>query len=99
MQDQPSGLLAPDLRPLAATLPGGILAPGHQSGAARRSGMCLDCHCQQPNEDHGDPRHITYERLKAAALASKIDPEVAVARIQAELKRIRDAACDGVPVY
>ena len=59
--------------------------------------MCLDCGCEEPNEDHGDPRHITYDRLKAAAQASQIDPEVAAERIRAELQRLRDAVCDGVP--
>ncbi len=56
--------------------------------------MCLDCGCDRPDDDHGDPRHITYSRLKSAALASKIDPEEAADRIQTAIKRIRDIACD-----
>ena len=55
--------------------------------------MCLDCGCDRPEDDHGDPRHITYSRLRAAALASKIDPEEAAGRVLAAIKRIRDAAC------
>ena len=56
--------------------------------------MCLDCGCDRPDDDHGDPRHITYSKLMAAALASKIDPEEAANRIYAAIKRIRDAAYD-----
>ena len=52
--------------------------------------MCLDCGCDRPDGDHGDPRHSTYSRLKSAALASKIDPEEAADRIHAEAKRLRE---------
>ena len=55
--------------------------------------MCLDCGCDRPDDDHGDPRHITYAMLQAAALASRVDPEVAAVRIHAALLRIRDALC------
>lgn len=54
--------------------------------------MCLDCGCKQPNDNHGDPRHITYEQLQAAAQASNIDPEEVADRIHAEAKRLRDTA-------
>ena len=52
--------------------------------------MCLDCGCKKPNDNHGDPRHITYQQLQAAAQASDIDPEEAADRIHAEAKRLRD---------
>ncbi len=45
--------------------------------------MCLDCNCGKPNDDHGDPAHITYQKLEAAARASGIDPEEAADRIHA----------------
>jgi hypothetical protein len=34
--------------------------------------MCLDCGCGEPNESHGDDRHITMAQLQAAAQASGI---------------------------
>jgi len=52
--------------------------------------MCLDCNCGTPNDDHGDPAHITYQQLEAAAKASGIDPEEAADRIHAEAKKQRD---------
>jgi hypothetical protein len=32
--------------------------------------VCLDCGCNEPDEDHGDDRHITLTSLAAAAMAS-----------------------------
>ena len=34
--------------------------------------MCLDCGCGEPNERHGDDRHIVMDDVKAAAKASQI---------------------------
>jgi hypothetical protein len=44
--------------------------------------MCLDCGCGQPNDDHGDPRHITMQEIEDAAKASGISPREAVQNIQ-----------------
>ena len=52
--------------------------------------MCLDCNCGKPDDDHGDPAHITYAKLQAAARASGIDPEEAADRIHAETKKLRE---------
>ncbi len=52
--------------------------------------MCLDCNCGKPNDDHGDPAHITMTKLESAARASGIDPEEAADRIHAEAKKLRD---------
>lgn len=57
--------------------------------------MCLDCNCGKPNDDHGDPAHITYQKLEAAARASGIDPEAAADRIHAEAKKLRDQGKSG----
>jgi hypothetical protein len=43
--------------------------------------MCLSCGCGMPNDDHGDPRNITMDDLKAAADAVGIEAEDAVANI------------------
>lgn len=43
--------------------------------------MCLDCGCHQPENDHGDPRHITLADLTAAAAASGVTIAQAAANI------------------
>ena len=40
--------------------------------------MCLTCGCGRPHDDHGDPAHITYEDLQAAAEAAGISTDEAV---------------------
>ena len=39
--------------------------------------MCLDCGCGEPNERHGDDRHIVMDDIQAAATASEISVEEA----------------------
>ena len=39
--------------------------------------MCASCGCGEPNDTHGDARHITVEQVKAAAEAAKITPQEA----------------------
>jgi hypothetical protein len=39
--------------------------------------MCLDCGCGEPNERHGDDRHIIMDDVQAAAKASEISVEEA----------------------
>jgi len=43
--------------------------------------MCLTCGCGVPNDDHGDPAHITFEDLKRAADAAEISVEEAVVNL------------------
>ncbi len=43
--------------------------------------MCLSCGCGEPNDNHGDPRHITLEMLEAAAEAAEITPDDAAHNI------------------
>jgi hypothetical protein len=63
--------------------------------------MCLDCGCHRPDDDHGDPRHLTLQDIRRAAQASGISPQEAVDRIvaavqaeeqRAEKRRMADAA-------
>ena len=35
--------------------------------------MCMSCGCKQPNETHGDDRHITLRDLERAAAAAGTD--------------------------
>jgi hypothetical protein len=39
--------------------------------------MCLDCGCGEPNERHGDDRHIIMDDIRAAAAASEISVDEA----------------------
>jgi hypothetical protein len=43
--------------------------------------MCLSCGCGEPNERHGDDRHITLDDLNAAAQAAEIDSNQAARNI------------------
>ena len=40
--------------------------------------MCLTCGCGVPNDDHGDPAHITWDDLTKAADAAEISVDEAV---------------------
>lgn len=44
--------------------------------------MCLTCGCGQPNDDHGDARHITMDELKAASEAAEISVDEAARNLQ-----------------
>lgn len=37
--------------------------------------MCVSCGCGEPNERHGDDRHITQDDLDQAAAAAKISAD------------------------
>jgi hypothetical protein len=52
--------------PRKLTYVDGLLAA--EEGAS----MCLDCGCGEPNENHGDSRHITMDSIRSAAQASEI---------------------------
>lgn len=43
--------------------------------------MCLSCGCGQPNDKHGDERHITQDDLRQAAEAAGISPQEAAQNI------------------
>ena len=47
--------------------------------------MCLTCGCGEPNEDHGDPANITYERFQGAADAAEISVEEALENLREAL--------------
>ena len=43
--------------------------------------MCLSCGCGEPDDNHGDDRHITTAMLEAAAEAAEITTEEAANNI------------------
>ncbi len=44
--------------------------------------MCLTCGCGEPNDDHGDSRHITMDELKQAAEAAEVSVDEAARNFQ-----------------
>jgi hypothetical protein len=44
--------------------------------------MCMSCGCRQPNDDHGDARHLTMQDLRAAAQADGISVEEVINNIE-----------------
>ena len=53
--------------------------------------MCLDCGCGEPNERHGDDRHITMDDVKAAAEASEISVDDAARNIDDGVRQAQAA--------
>jgi hypothetical protein len=53
--------------------------------------MCLDCGCGEPNERHGDDRHITMDDVKAAAEASEISVDEAARNIADGVRQAQTA--------
>jgi hypothetical protein len=49
--------------------------------------MCLSCACGEPNNDHGNPNHITQDKLQKAAAAAEISPEKAADNIKSGLSQ------------
>ena len=46
------------------------------------SPMCVSCGCGKPNDNHGDPRHITMQQIQQAAEAIGKSPRDVAANIQ-----------------
>jgi hypothetical protein len=55
--------------------------------AAKGGIMCLTCGCGEPNNQHGDPAHITYDDLKKAADAAEISVDEAAKNLQETLAK------------
>jgi hypothetical protein len=49
--------------------------------------MCLSCGCGEPNERHGDDRHITQDDIDQAATAANISPQEAARNIGASAQQ------------
>ena len=48
--------------------------------------MCLSCGCGEPDDNHGDPRHITTQMMEEAAAAAEITVEEAANNITVALR-------------
>ena len=54
--------------------------------------MCLDCGCGEPNERHGDDRHITMDDIRAAAEASEISVDEAARNINDGIRQAQQSS-------
>ena len=54
--------------------------------------MCLDCGCGEPNERHGDDRHIIMDDVKAAAQASEISLDEATKNVTDGLRQAQSSS-------
>jgi hypothetical protein len=54
---------------------------GWEGLESRGKDMCLSCGCGEPNENHGDPRNITMQKLEEAAEAANISTQEAAQNI------------------
>ena len=54
--------------------------------------MCLDCGCGEPNERHGDDRHIIMDDIQAAAKASEISVDEAKRNIVDALSQTQSSS-------
>ena len=54
--------------------------------------MCLDCGCGEPNERHGDDRHITMDDVKAAATASELSVDEASRNITEGMRQAQQSS-------
>ena len=54
--------------------------------------MCLDCGCGEPNERHGDDRHIIMDDVKAAAEASEISVDEAARNISDGMRQAQQSS-------
>jgi hypothetical protein len=54
--------------------------------------MCLSCGCGEPNERHGDDRHITMDDVRAAAEASKISVDEAAHNISDGMRQAQQSS-------
>jgi hypothetical protein len=68
-----------------------FLPRGSRTCGLRGLRMCLDCGCGEPNERHGDDRHITMDDVKAAAQASEISVDEAARNIADSVRQAQAA--------
>jgi hypothetical protein len=54
--------------------------------------MCMSCGCGEPDNDHGNPDHITRERMDRAARAAGTDIEQAADNIHASARQLTGKA-------
>src|SRR5438874_3020638 len=67
----------------------GTIKPSNQF--RRRFDMCITCGCDEPEANHGNPKHITLQQLKDAAQAAEVDINQLKKNIDEGLKKYAGA--------
>jgi hypothetical protein len=49
--------------------------------------MCISCGCDEPEANHGNPKHVTLQQLRDAAEAAEVDMDQLLKNIEEGLKR------------
>lgn len=49
--------------------------------------MCISCGCDEPEANHGNPKHITLKQFKDAAEAAEVDMKQLLKHIDDGFKR------------
>jgi hypothetical protein len=57
--------------------------------------MCMSCGCGEMHNNHGDPRHLTFEDLKQAADAAGVSVEQVVQNIQTSTHQMGSSPSSG----
>lgn len=52
--------------------------------------MCISCGCDEPEANHGNPKHITLKQFKDAAEAAEVNMEQLLENIEEGFKRYTD---------
>jgi hypothetical protein len=57
--------------------------------------MCMSWGCGEMHNNHGDPRHLTFEDLKQAADAAGLSVDEVAQNIQASTRQTRSGSQEG----
>jgi hypothetical protein len=49
--------------------------------------MCISCGCDEPEDNHGNPKHITLKQFREAAEAGEVDMKQLLVNIEEGFKR------------
>lgn len=49
--------------------------------------MCISCGCDEPDANHGNPKHMTLTQFKDAAEAAEVDMKQLLKNIEEGFKR------------
>jgi hypothetical protein len=49
--------------------------------------MCISCGCDEPDDNHGNPKHITLKEFREAAEAAEVDMTQLLRNIEEGFKR------------
>lgn len=56
--------------------------------------MCMNCGCEMPNDDMGNPKNITLTTIAQAAVASKMNGKDTIAEMKKSLEKITSEELD-----